>query len=93
MQVGYSENCTFGTLKGSLLTQVVFKRRWSQGQVRLSISGSGWCSNRTLCDTNLKFGTMIEYDQTNIFRYRAIADSSCRQNGRQRFLYPTYLSL
>ena len=27
-QVNCSENCTFGTLKDCLLTQVVFKRRW-----------------------------------------------------------------
>ena len=41
-------------------------------QQLISNSGSG-CSNRSLgarivhCDTNLKFGTMIEYDQTNNF--------------------------
>ena len=64
-------------------------------QQHISNSGSGWCSNRSLYDTNLKFGTMIEYNQTNIFRYRATADSSCKQNGNghHRFLFSTYLSL
>ena len=45
--------------------------------------------NRTLCDRNLKFGTMIEYDLTKILRYGAIADLSPKQNGR-RFLLLQY---
>ena len=61
--------------------------------VTLTISGSGWCSNRALCDTNLKFGTMIEYDQSNIFRYRAIADSSCKQNGDHFSKWPPTISI
>ena len=32
--------------------------------VVMGFSGSGWCSNRALCDTNLKFGTMIMTKQT-----------------------------
>ena len=36
--------------------------------------------NCTLCDRNLKFGTMIEYGLMKIIRYRAIADLSRKQN-------------
>ena len=62
-------------------------------QQLISNSGSGWCSNRSLCDTNLKFGTMIEYDQTNIFRYRATADSFCKQNGDNFSKWPPPISI
>ena len=53
----------------------------SSGGVTIFTSRGGWWLNRALSDTNLKFGTMIEYDLTNIFRNRAIADSSRIQNG------------
>ena len=46
-----------------------------------SLSGGGWWLNCALCDTNLKFGTMIKYDLTNIFRNRTITDSSRIKNG------------
>ena len=46
-----------------------------------------------LCDTNLKFGTMIEYDQTYIFRYRAIPDSSRKQNGDHFSKWPPTISI
>ena len=34
--------------------------------------------NHALCDRNLKFGTMIEYDKTKVLRHRAIAGLSLK---------------
>ena len=48
---------------------------------KLFLMGEEIRKNRTLCDRNLKFGAMIEYDKTNILRYRAIAGLSFKQYG------------
>ena len=56
-------------------------------------SGRGIWKNHALCDRNLKFGTVIEYDKTKILRYRAIAGLSLKQNGCRQFLFFHYLSI
>ena len=61
--------------------------------VLMRCSGDGWWLNCALCDTNLKFGIMIEYDLTNIFRNRAIVDSSRIQNGGHVSKWPPTISI
>ena len=51
-------------------------------------TGRGIRKNHALCDRNLKFGTMIEYDKTKLLRYRAIAGLTLKQNGCNQFLFP-----
>ena len=65
----------------------------SEGGYCFALNGVGIRMNRALCDTTLKFCTMIEYDLINVFSNKAIADSLHEQNGHQRFLSPTYLGL
>ena len=67
----------------SLYTPLLPLHRPSTSQIILPV----------LCDTNLKFGTMIDYDQTNILRYRAIADLSCKQNGGHFSKWPPTISI
>ena len=59
----------------------------------MCVSRGGCWLNCALCDANLKFGTMIEYDLTNIFRNRAIADSSRIHNGGHFSKWPPTISI